>query len=697
MKQGRQLVITKINPQSGLFVYLLMFTALFSLLEISFFIQGSGLYLVDFKYISAHLSIPFAIVPGVVFYFCAQISLHVLFTVLVWVVARLIGILLGCSWKHTQTIGFYLWGIAFISILLLNQYFFPNSKYADLMGLFNLHVTHFLFNFFAFLSIISLSLALLGGMVLMLRIVQARALIAITLLLILTGINFSHYPRLTQSVEDVATTAKPNIIIIGIDSLRPDYVGYFGSPLATPHIDEFFNHSAVFAEAITPIARTFPAWVSLLTGQYPKKNGARFDLMDQTSLDLSETLPAILREQGYQTVFAMDETRFSNIDKNFGFDEIVTPPAGLNDFLLGTFNDFPLSNLLVNTRLGQWLFPYSYANRPAFITYQPSSFQALLQQTLVKDRTKPLFLAVHFCLPHYPYYWADYLSQHATNGVEHYHASIERIDRQLNDFLILLKQDHLLDHSIVVLMSDHGEALELQGDRVTASDSFIPGADNKKSRIPHFYPPSLDDEAVNESVGHGTDVLSMSQYHSVLAFRFYGVEKPAQLVPGIVTLLDIKPTLLNYLNIATHSQGGISLSDYIDGKKSTVLSTQDIFLESDFSPAAIHTAHPETRQLVFEGVDFFEINPVTTRLTVKKTMGQLIISSKQYADIYGSWILALYPQSMGGMMPILVNLNTGQWTNDLRTPFALKSPANHMLQALKTFYGHQEITLVQNS
>jgi hypothetical protein len=70
-------------------------------------------------------------------------------------------------------------------------------------------------------------------------------------------------------------------------------------------------------------------------------------------------------------------------------------------------------------------------------------------------------------------------------------------------------------------------------------------------------------------------------------------------------------------------------------------------------------------------------------------MGQLIISSKQYADIYGSWILALYPQGPHTMMPILVNLVTGQWTNDLRTPFALKSPASHMLQALKTFYGDE--------
>ncbi len=34
-----------------------------------------------------------------------------------------------------------------------------------------------------------------------------------------------------------------------------------------------------------------------------------------------------------------------------------------------------------------------------------------------------------------------------------------------------------------------------------------------------FYPPSLDKEEVNQSAGHGTDVLGLTQYHSLLAFK----------------------------------------------------------------------------------------------------------------------------------------------------------------------------------
>jgi hypothetical protein len=112
-------------------------------------------------------------------------------------------------------------------------------------------------------------------------------------------------------------------------------------------------------------------------------------------------------------------------------------------------------------------------------------------------------------------------------------------------------------------------------------------------------------------------------------------------------------------------------------------------MESDFSPQAVRTVHPETRKILFEGIDFFKIDPVSMQLVVKKSMGDLIISSKQYADLYGEWILALYPEPTGKMMPILVNLNSGLWTNDLSTPFAIASPASAMLSSLKQFYGNE--------
>ena len=189
---------------------------------------------------------------------------------------------------------------------------------------------------------------------------------------------------------------------------------------------------------------------------------------------------------------------------------------GLNDFLIGTFNDFPLSNLLVNTPIGKLLFPYSYANRPVYFTYEPKSFLNLINPAILEPRSKPLFLSIHFCLTHHPYLWSN-LPADEFSPQERYGASVHRVDKQIEDFFNLLKRAHILDHAIVVLLSDHGEALELPGDRITEKELFS-HVKGEKTSIPKFYPPSFDNEAVNQSAGHGTDVLGLPQYHTVLAF-----------------------------------------------------------------------------------------------------------------------------------------------------------------------------------
>jgi arylsulfatase A-like enzyme len=436
---------------------------------------------------------------------------------------------------------------------------------------------------------------------------------------------------------------------------------------------------------VTPLARTFPSWTGILTGQYPRQIGIRSNLADQQYINFTKALPTVLRNRGYRTLYATDETRFSNIDVNYGFDHVITPPMGVNDFLLGTFNDFPLSNLIVNTLIGKWLFPYSYANRPVYFSYEPDSFLDLINPYLKGKKTEPLFLAIHFCLPHHPYLWRG-LSGYGLEPLARYTQSISRVDETLKNFFNLLTQAHLLDHAIVVLLSDHGEALELPGDRITEEAFFLSG--KTKATFPHFYPPNLENESVNQSVGHGTDVLSLTQYHTLLAFRLYGLEEQRRgNVPGVVSLLSIQPTILELIQDKSTRKN--SLASIVKGQVEVVAPHQHIFLESDFSPEAIRTVYPEVRKVVLEGIQLFQINPKTTRLTVRESMSQMIIKSKQYADIYGDWMLASYPQNDHYRMLILINLGSGRWTNDLQSRFAQKSPINEMQVALRRFYGNE--------
>lgn len=286
-------------------------------------------------------------------------------------------------------------------------------------------------------------------------------------------------------------------------------------------------------------------------------------------------------------------------------------------------------------------------------------------------------------MTHFPYFWGSQLAD--KNVLLNYQAAVQKNDELLNELLTYLKQIHLLDHSVVVLLSDHGETIELHGDRATNAELFHPG---QNKEIPHFYPVSSEKETIDQSAGHGGDVLALPQNHSLLAFRFYGVNENAhQEISEMISLLDIKPTLLDWIHIKDNSSDGFSLKDKIIGQHPQPISARHIFIESDFSPEAVYSVHPEMRKVLFEGIDYFQIDPITTRITVKKNMEEVINSSKQVADFYGEWILALYPQNKNVMMPVLVNLKTGEWTNDLTTSLAIHSPAHQMMLALNQFYG----------
>ncbi|HEX4044380.1 MAG TPA: sulfatase-like hydrolase/transferase [Gammaproteobacteria bacterium] len=679
--------------KSNLFFYLLSLTGFFLLLEISFFIQCNKSYFYVFNFVSANLELPITLLPGILYFIVAQLSVHIGYCLLIWSVTLAMAYLCQCYRIPCKTyiLGMGLWSLGMITVLMANLIYFPNSKFSLLFEVlfFHPYVTNMVWWLLLASCLFCLGLTLLCAIVFFVQ-SKYRMLIFLSFLSLCSlGFLFS---RTLAPIASPTTAQQPNIIIIGVDSVRPDFLSFFGHKNPTPFLDQFLSQATIFKEAVTPLARTFPSWSSVLTGQHPKQMNVRSNLARQSKTQFNDSLAILLQQQGYETIYATDETRFSNIGKNFGFDRMVTPPVGLNDFLLGTFNDFPLSNLLINTLIGKWLFPYSYANRPVYFTYDPNSFLQLISPMLSEQRTKPLFLAIHFCLPHHPFVWAALSADKVPHVLTRYEQSIVRVDQQLRDFFALLTQYHLLDHAIVVLLSDHGEALALEGDRITDTKFFM---SDRQQEIPRFYPPTMDDEPVNQSAGHGTDVLGLPQYRTLLAFKLYGLEpQQVSIVSGGVSLIDVKPTILSLIGVNNQYEqaagSAISLADSILKTSAfKPLPTRHIFIESDFSPTAIRTVYPETQQIVLEGIRLFEVDPKTTRLIVKDEMNTMIINSKQYANLYGDWILALYPQSKAVYAPILVNQVTGEWTNDLSSAFARGSPAIVMLAALKDFYGEE--------
>lgn len=387
-------------------------------------------YIADLNLANAHLQIPLKIFKAISFFITIQLLIHLVFCLITWLISIWLSHAFKIKNKNIFIFSINIWLFCIFTLIVSNAYYFPNSAFSVL--LYNSFFISLLFKFLLFTIIMVTFVALLFSVNIRLLII----LILLSSLLFFGLIVINNYKN-----NNISYNNYKNIIIIGIDSLRPDFLSYFGHEASTPFIDSFLENATVFGEALTPLARTFPSWTSILTGAYPKDHGVRTNLTKQNKLSLSHTLPNILKQQGYKTIYASDEARFSNIDEHFGFNEVITPPMGMNDFLIGTLNDFPLSNLIMNTAIGSWLFPYNYANRASYINYDPDSFLKRLSYSLQKSLKwkQPLFLSVHFCLPHAPYSWKD-LPEKDFLIRERYQASIERVDTQLKDFFDLLQK-----------------------------------------------------------------------------------------------------------------------------------------------------------------------------------------------------------------------------------------------------------------
>ncbi|MDP6460200.1 MAG: sulfatase-like hydrolase/transferase, partial [Gemmatimonadota bacterium] len=107
-------------------------------------------------------------------------------------------------------------------------------------------------------------------------------------------------PLLTASCGGPGKRAA-SVLVVTIDTLRPDHLGAYGHPGArTPHLDALARRGLQFTRARTPYPLTLPSHASIFTGLYPRSHGARrndsFNLTRE-----APTLATILKSLGYET------------------------------------------------------------------------------------------------------------------------------------------------------------------------------------------------------------------------------------------------------------------------------------------------------------------------------------------------------------------------------------------------------------
>lgn len=439
-------------------------------------------------------------------------------------------------------------------------------------------------------------------------------------------------PLLPSPQPHTPRDVRPHVIVIGVDSLRPDFTMVGGDDEHAPHVNELLRGSLAFSDVTTPLARTFPSWVTILTGRHPRETGAVVNLIERKRVTASPTLPEVLRSHGYQTIFAMDEVRFANIDASYGFDRVITPPAGAADFLLSTVNDTPLSNIVSRTWIGRLLFPHSHSNRGAAHVYSPEDFTARITTV---DFDRPTFLAVHFTLPHYPFFWADapvvQANGRAHTGRSQYKDTVKRVDRQVGALLQHLERRDVLKNAVVVFLSDHGEGFTGKG------EPLIPRQHASLTNVQWW------------EAGHGTSVLNPHQYQVVLGFRAFGkATLPAvpRLINAPASLEDVAPTVLDLIDVeGAAAFSGRSLLSQLSAES---YQTRIRFTETEFNPPALAAGFDAPQEIMRQSVGFYRVDDRTGLLSVRAERLAEILQGRQYAAIGKQHILAALPTSESG-------------------------------------------------
>ncbi len=236
-----------------------------------------------------------------------------------------------------------------------------------------------------------------------------------------------------------AGVAKPNVILITLDTTRADHLGSYGDADArTPATDALARSGVLFTQAATPVPLTLPAHSSIMTGLYPPYHGVRLNGTTALSQDRT-TLAEVFAHEGYQTgafigAFVLD-SRWG-LNQGFGVYD--------DHFDLHKFKHLDLAGV---QRPGNEVMD-------AALTW------------LDGHQKDPFFAWVHLYDAHSPYEPPEpLLSEFRSRGLAGlYDGEIAFADQQIGRCVSWLQKAGLSQRTIVVIAGDHGEALGSHGE-----------------------------------------------------------------------------------------------------------------------------------------------------------------------------------------------------------------------------------------
>ena len=317
--------------------------------------------------------------------------------------------------------------------------------------------------------------------------------------------------------------ARPNIILITLDTTRADRMGFLGSTRGlTPHLDAMAQQGVVFTRAYSHVPITTASHTTILTGTYPQ-----FNHVNDFGVPLSPKLPYLpdlLRAQGYHTGAFVGSLILDPLDGTApGFDR------GFEIYDAG----FHLR------RHG--------ADRYKSVERRADEVVSHALAWLSQLPNGPFFLWVHLYDAHDPY---DPPEPFKTRfAAAPYDGEIAYADSAVGKLFDQIRKHGLYDETLIAVMADHGESLGAHGENT-----------------------------------HGI-FLYDETLHVPLVFKLPANRAAGRRVHVRARLVDVAPTILQEAGVAVPKEmQGEPLSDLMKpaARESTEVDDRSAYSETDY-------------------------------------------------------------------------------------------------------------------
>lgn len=313
--------------------------------------------------------------------------------------------------------------------------------------------------------------------------------------------------------------AQPNLVLLTIDSMRPDHMSLYGyARKTTPVLDALAEQCAVFSNAHATSGWTSPGVVSVLTGLYPLHHGVMGKLHQPHPN--TPSIARLLSVDGYVVPNISYLTSLDNYN-NLGFPGVDQPlEQRLKDDGAKHLAQVFLDNLPPSVGSFFLWHHYRFLHLPYTASPDAAAFSRDIPQTPLVRSVQANTLIPHGSLA------PTAAEQEAIEKL--YDDEVLLADRSVGTVVEALKKRGLWDATYMAITADHGEELFDHG-----------------------------------SIGHASTNGSGHLYEEILRIPLVicgpGIAK--RRVSTLVRQIDIAPTLLSLLGKPTQSQmDGISLA-----------------------------------------------------------------------------------------------------------------------------------------